>query len=733
MKKPGLFFLLLLIAISAVSQDRKKVAVVLSGGGAKGVAHIGALKVIEEAGIPIDMVVGTSMGAIVGGLYSIGYTPFQLDSMVKKQDWTFLLSDRMIRNKKTFLEKEEDAKFVISLPFKKNVKEVIPDGVLKGINLDNLFTNLTIGYHDSLDFNKLPLPFACVAVDLVQGKEIVFHSGRLAETMRASMAIPAAFTPVRMDSMVLVDGGLKNNFPTDVAKRMGAEVIIGIDVQAAPDKDEKIVSVADMVGKMAEMISEDKYARNMYDPDVYIHVNVKGYNAASFSAAALDTLTRRGEEAARLKFDSLVWLKSKIGISREYHPKPHGPYVKLSDDNPIRIRNISFNGLEKARKDWMLNKCRLTENSDISMKQLEGAMSGIYDTQIYTNISYEINQVHEGLYDLEFTLQEKSNNVFNLGIRFDTEEIASVLLHARYGFNTKLPTQAEFTGRFGRRTGLRVDYSLLPNPLRFINFSYMYQYCDINIYNRGNREYNTTYNHHTGEISYSNIFSRNLKMDVGIRYEYFDYNNFLFNNPKNSLVVDPEGFFSYYAQIRYESLDKKNYPGKGASFQADFSLYTDNLYQYNGHSPFGAVSAWWKIAFSPSSRFTLVPALYGRVLFGKDSPYPFLTTIGGQTAGKYVPQQLPFVGVNYMEIVERSATIAQLELRQRFGNKHYIKLAGNFGMTDDKIYDIFSGRKIGGVGLGYGYDSLFGPLDATFSYSSLTRKVGFYLNVGFIF
>ena len=162
---------------TAQSHPRKKVGIVLSGGGAKGMAHIGALKVIEKTGIPIDYVVGTSMGSIIGGLYSIGYTPEQLDSMVRRQDWTFLLSDKIPRSEQNMAEREAAEKYVFSLPFGKNTKAQAIGGLIKGQNLANLFNELTIGYHDSIDFNKLPIPFACVSENIVNGNEVNFHKG----------------------------------------------------------------------------------------------------------------------------------------------------------------------------------------------------------------------------------------------------------------------------------------------------------------------------------------------------------------------------------------------------------------------------------------------------------------------------------------------------------------------------------------------------------------------------
>ncbi|MFV0546168.1 MAG: patatin-like phospholipase family protein, partial [Bacteroides sp.] len=202
-KRVFLFLLLLLgrlgdtLSPLQAQPSRKKVAVVLSGGGAKGVAHVKALKVIEEAGIPVDYIVGTSMGAIVGGLYAIGYTPNQLDSLVRKQDWSFILSDRIRRRDMSLTEREQSDRYILSLPFVRKKQTEVFGGMIQGQNLSNLFSELTMGYHDSIDFNRLPIPFACVATNIVDGREIVFHNGELGTAMRASMAIPGVFTPVR--------------------------------------------------------------------------------------------------------------------------------------------------------------------------------------------------------------------------------------------------------------------------------------------------------------------------------------------------------------------------------------------------------------------------------------------------------------------------------------------------------------------------------------------------------
>ena len=224
---------------------RKKVAVVLSGGGAKGMAHIGVLKVLEKAGIPVDYITGTSMGSIIGGLYAIGYNSHSLDSMVRVQDWSYVITDKEdLRNQSLSDRKKQNTDFFMT-GMTLGKKDQNAGGIIKGKNLAELFQQLCVGFTDSLDFNRLPIPFACVATDIITNEEVDFHSGKLPQAMRASMAIPAAFSPVRIGNKVLVDGGLKNNYPVDIAREMGAEIVIGVTVQGPPKEAE------DMGGTMS--------------------------------------------------------------------------------------------------------------------------------------------------------------------------------------------------------------------------------------------------------------------------------------------------------------------------------------------------------------------------------------------------------------------------------------------------------------------------------------------------
>lgn len=466
--------------------------------------------------------------------------------------------------------------------------------------------------------------------------------------------------------------------------------------------------------------------------DTYIKVNVEGYSSASFTTNAIDTLIKRGEEAARAQWDSLLTLKKKIGISDTYTAKKHGPYTPLSGAKTIFIKDITFSDGKLNEEKWLMNRCRLKEGSEVSIRQIEQALHILRGGLSYSNASYTLSEV-EGGYNLNFLLEKKYERKINLGLRFDSEEIASLLLNATAQLNTHIPSTVSVTGRLGKRYMANVLYTLEPVQQRDINIGYTFQYNDVNIYDRGERVYNVTYKYHAGEVGFSDVWYKNLRFGFGARIEYFKYKDFLFKKPEYAREVDSEHFISYYAQLKYNTFDKGYFPSKGNNFEGSYSLYTDNFAKYKGHAPFSALKASWQGVFRATNRFSLIPALYGRILIGQDVPYPYENALGGEVFGRYLPQQLPFAGVYNIELIDNAVVVAGLKLRQRIGSNQYLSLTGNYAMTDDNFFKILKGKSIFGCSIGYGIDSMLGPLEASLGYSSQSKDVGFYINLGFAF
>ncbi len=731
---------------------RKKVAVVLSGGGAKGIAHIGALKVIEQAGIPIDMVVGTSMGAVVGGLYSIGYAPGQLDSMVMSQDWSLLLSDRTPRSDQPYSEKENDDRYLITYPFGRDAGGV--SGLVQGTNLDMLFSDMMVGYHDSLDFRRLPIPFVCIATDLVDGSEVIMDKGVLPTAMRASMAIPGFFTPVYVKDAVLVDGGLINNYPTDVARDMGADIIIGVDVQSGLFDKDDLLNATQVARQIIELnMHQQDYSSKVADTDAYIKVDVEGYSSQSFNLPALDTLIRRGYESALAKSDVLMNLKREIGLSEDFRPPEREPFVPLTDRGSFQVYNVTFEELTERQQKWVMRKCRIRENSRMTVARLNQCVSILGAATAHTGIYYSLRDTLDG-YNLDLHMDAVKGNSVSVGVNFDTEEISSVVAGGIFRLGRNFPMEASVTARFGKRLMLDAYYMFLLSPLSGFKFNYTFNHDDININSGGKRLYNPTYNRNFGSVSFVNMnfLRQNLKMELGVaftKYRYLslltdDYRNFEEEStPSGGKIPDYRDnlmsnrnarMWSYFAQFNYETLDSRYFARRGTALSLDFEVFTDNFVQWRQHAPFAALSLSWTTAIPVSGRLSLIPGIYGRVVSGSDIPFPMLNAVGGKFFGRYMPHQLPFDGIGYMEITPNIFIASQIRAQQRIGRRHYVSGSFNYGIAADEFFALApEGKNYFGASLDYGYDLRRFPLQVSLGWSNITSTVGFYFQAGYMF
>lgn len=731
MKKHLLSFLVLIsLLMPDVAAQRKKVGLVLSGGGAKGVAHIGVLKVLEEAGIPIDYIAGTSMGAIVGGLYAVGYDAKALDSLVRMQNWPFLLSDKVYRSNLPFSGKEANAKYLLSIPLIEGKGFSMPAGFVSGQNIYNLFSDLTIGYHDSLSFNRLPIPFACVAANMIDGREIVMDRGVLPLAMRASMAIPGAFAPVLLDSMVLVDGGISNNFPVDVAKSMGAEITIGVDLSTGLKDLQGLNSIMGIVDQLTSFMGIQSYEKNKEAVDLYMNPDLKGYSAASFTPDAIDTMILRGERIARANWDKIMALKKQIGLEADEDASPQVENRFLKTDT-FAVNRILIEGIKEKDEKWIRHQLGIREHAVTTQKDLQKAISFLYGTGAFSNVSYALNGEQD--YDLTLRLKEKPASSLNLGFRFDSEEMASILLNATFSHRVLRGARLSLTGRLNMNPYLLVDYSFGNNFLRKVGISYMFKYNDINLYDRGRKVDNITFMYHRGDVNFSDIYIRNYKFQLGVRYEYFDYRSLLYNHDYMAEHVTSQGFFSYYASAHVETYDTKYYPEKGLSFKAEYSLYTDNMVSYKGHAPFSALSADFEPTVRLSRRVYLLPAVLGRVLIGRGIAIPYTNCMGGEMAGRYLRQQMPFYGIHHLEVFDNSLLIGRLAMRYRLGTKHYLTLTGNYACHAPTFFELVEGAGIWGGAAGYAYNTIIGPISITFDMSDWDKKFGVYFNLGFYF
>ena len=310
-----LFTILIALFITCGAMaGRPRIGLALGGGGAKGAAEVGVLKVLEEAGIQVDCIAGTSVGAIVGGLYAAGYSAKELETMFQTQEWLSLLTDRKASLSNEPFETVDGVTYIFGFPVLDRNSSIF--GVMRGGRIEEVLDSM-LSARGCAEFEGLRVPFRCVTADIRTAREVVLKEGPVCRAMRASMAIPGIFKPVRLGDRLLVDGGMLNNLPVDVCRKMGADIVIAIDLQQSEQKprrqtDLSILSmVADYLGVsgILEWITNrpdiEKYNVNRREADIYIHPLLPDADASSFGNKNAARMIQAGIDAARQQLPAL--------------------------------------------------------------------------------------------------------------------------------------------------------------------------------------------------------------------------------------------------------------------------------------------------------------------------------------------------------------------------------------------------------------------------------------------
>ena len=434
------FTLLMLLGSGVWAQERPKVGLVLSGGGAKGLAEIATLKLLEELGIPVDCIAGTSMGGIVGGLHAVGYSGWDLEHLVLATDWNETLTDRPPRNYKPYFEKKEDGKFQLEFGFE-NREIWMPRGLIMGRKVSLLFSSLIFPYAGVMEFDDLPIPFRCVAVDLLTGREVVLKKGSLAKAIRATMAIPSVFTPVEWEDYLLIDGGYANNLPVDVAREMGADIIIAVDVGRPLMEKDKIRSALDVLQQSIAMLGLDKWRENSQKADIVIRPDLSGYSAVDFYD--MDRLLRImeiGEQAAEKARPKLIELRDRLQLDSRREETS-----KLTDFRGMRISRISVT-------------CRDSDVPEEIKNRLQDIISAEYGSNKVRKSIAEIKYDFD-LDEIVFEVVKTGPDTVGLNLRVKEQQLPFIT-EIEISGNRKLSTKFIFR-LLGLNTGEELDTEFL--------------------------------------------------------------------------------------------------------------------------------------------------------------------------------------------------------------------------------------------------------------------------------
>lgn len=386
------------------------IALVLSGGGARGFAHVGVLQIIDSLGIPIHLITGTSMGAIVGGLYALGYSGNDLDSLSNQIDWTIIFSDRPPRRKLTYFEKYDQGRYQLSLQTR-NYKIQEPSGLIYGQKVSLLLQRLITPQFSNLKFDTLPIPFHCIAANLLTGEEVVFREGSLAKAIRASMSVPSIFTPVEWEQSLLVDGGVLNNLPTDVAREMGATHVIAVNVGQPLRSKENLSGAISILYQSLALASNVKEKENLQKADLVITPDLQGFSAVDFTRNRIKIMIEKGRQAAREHLDELIQFKQNIQITPQVRKE------KPRFEKGI-IYGIQITGYQKLSFSFLYQFLGLKPGDIFDFSLIENRLESLYGLGYFQIVEYQLEPVGKNLYRLHIFVKENPGAFLRFGFHY---------------------------------------------------------------------------------------------------------------------------------------------------------------------------------------------------------------------------------------------------------------------------------------------------------------------------
>lgn len=773
--------------MDSIRQYRPTVGLVLAGGGARGLAHLGVIKYIEELGIPVDVVTGTSMGGLVGGLYALGYKHYQLDSLVRAIEWPTMMSDNIPNAYTGYKVRKQRDKYLITIPFhydnedladrirkeqtaKKMVAEQgnksadmfaesmsrmglgMPDGYLFGLNVRNTLSSVSVGYQDDLSFSDLPIPYACVATDLYSLTPKYWTGGNIIDALRSTMAIPFYFRAVRRNGEVLLDGGMRNNYPVDIAKAMGADIIIGSEMSVHRKLNE-LNSPADFLMQTITLLSSSTMDSAMKMLDLDVHHDLKGYNMLSFDDKSVDDIIDQGYKNALKNKELFEAIASVVSGKTEPPISHHTPAVNLAQKK-VRVSEIKFNGITDDERVNILEKSLYKKDypSDgmYNRASVERILNSLYGTNAFESVSYRL-EGHEEPYVLAFDCQKGQVHEFSTGLRADTDEAVAAIVHLGLG-----------TRRLG---GFRnnVDLKFGTNPSIYLDCQYKFSSW---IPTFGVAARARVMNTESGFMSIvqDKLFSTAVDafmedsrlrfgtFRIGLTAEMDPYERYL-SFGEEWMGWDWKSYWlSTFATMKHDTFDDEYFPTKGISWSFDgryvFKGYSIDLDPKINHSEidtktedgtvpsYASILGSFKAAITPFDWFTILPSAYVGWYSTNEKDFmnpKHIVSVGGFVPNRYVERQIPFFCFpNGYRNCTPISVVGQLDLRFRFLRKNFLTARGGIMVDNYSWKDLPYTFPYYGYGVEYGRQSIIGPLKLALQWCNITG-VSAYASIGFDF
>lgn len=723
--------LIFVVAMASFADGPPRLGLVLSGGGAKGLAHVGVLEVLEDAGIHFDMIGGTSMGSIVGGLYAIGYDADSLRNMTTTIDWETMLRDEVPRTAAPWTAREEDGRYFLTFEMK-HWKIDLPEGLISGQNITNLLTGLTLPAYHVNDFSTLSTPFVTNATDLETGDEVVLREGHISEAIRASMAIPSVFTPTEVNGRLLTDGGFSNNFPASEVKAMGADCMIGVYVGFTSYSRAELRSLTKISEQVAYFNSAPESKRQRDLVDILITPDMDGLSAASFNKPEL--LIQRGREAAQAALPEILALLDSLGI----------PYSGTDDrdEQPkaprrLEITRIKYEGLQHIPDETVRDMLGISLPAKMTATDIEQALGRVYSTRLFQTVTYRLEPVPEGV-RLVVKLREMSGDLFRIGAHYDNDTRAAILLNMTWRNVLKQGSRLVFDFGLGENPVLYADYRFDRQPRTGYGLSLNGSSLQVFSWHEGERLSATRFSSAKLKPYAQWILGNCVKITIGPEVEFASTRHDI---SFSHLPESDELHLNLAATMRADSRDRPVYPTKGIYSDVNLKILSGRLTSPEFISP-GLFGLAYFAQTTPVAHH-----LYhtGEIRFGTaqggEIPDHYLFFPGGR-GEKYIEGLVPFPGMRMGEGVD--STTARNETRNfaAIGTGLRYNITGNHNiflhmMAGSYSHDFLSlttdAHPLYGTEIGYGYASVIGPVELALSTSNISKGLGVHFEIGWRF
>ena len=649
---------------SIINQKDRRIGLVLSGGTAKGLAHIGILKILDEEKVPIEYVTGTSMGSIIGGMYSVGYTPEEIEEIAVSMDWMSLFNDKIERKDKGAVRNSIEDKNSTVIPIK-NFMPKLPSGVVGGKTASQKLNEIFYGALRVEDFKKFPRKFAAVATDLESGEGVMIDKGSIATAIRESLSIPSVFAPIRDGKRLYIDGGVVRNLPVQDAKVLGADYTIGVNVgDGFTKRDESKMNLIDVITDTTTIAGRQEVERQIRMLDLYMKPDLEKYEAYDFSK--IKELIAAGEAVARANINEIRKL-SNPELYEKLEEKRREFRQTWKDE--YNITGVVIEGNKKYTRAYF-DKFFPKRLGTLTRLDMEKIVNNIYQNGDFTTVYYEVKNN-----DLIINVQEKPSDYLTLSGNINNEDLATV----NVGFqgskllnntNVRYSVSGTVANEYGAKGKATAELGKNSKTVIYGEFEYKRDIIKNQKYKNG----------------YFNFENRKFKIGTGIGVEI--YKNLLFSIGGGYQISDVEKHendtenvrksFPYYeAKLSYDTRDSLNFATKGIYLFSNYTLANSK------HAKFNSLYTGGEINIPIGEKVTITPGIAYLTSYGKDIPETYKPKIGGiRTADN----SLEFTGMPADKIRGGSIFVGRLKAQYNLSNLVYLDTTYSRANISGKSY-----------------------------------------------